>query len=1066
FAPQEAAAASQLDTKVAQATGSDAAAEALYKSSVVNAAAQFYQDKAVASRKYDYATAAAGVAEVGTLAPDYAAYFIQVNSGGQVTENVGADNLAANAAYVSAVQSARQGEISSYGDAEVSDAQTSGQAEITLANSEGFDETNLANQQAAIASTLAAQGGQADEILVGTVSQANAEQAGGIAAAVADWTAKAANAEKDSVHDLGLDEVDLAAKLAGAEADYAIAQAEEQATLAASFAQGTTSAEAAFQALYAEGYVQWLTDLKPAFVANSTAMAQDDAQQRQNLETALDNLANQRATAETSLMTDSGSSATDLANAKAGAEDGYQAESVTVTTQYASDLAAADAKQSGNLAKAAAAYMLASAQADKDNADNAANGVANHDDLYKKALADAKLTLVDAQADADLGWVQDAAQADFKYRTDDAANWQTMINTEAEKADQFAHETNAENETEANAIAQAAAGTMVPKAQAQQTQANGDAAAAADFRIAQANETATVWNWLANQIGTPWAQSQAGLAGAEATWSVTAAANYQQYVAALGTHLVQYATTDACQFLSEMTTINSTDHLDSDKLADAQKTLTETVTADEVTFEGKAALANKTYQNGLGQADHDYRYRAAQADHDLTISGNQAAYAAAMAIATSDRASDKSQAVSDFEASVGPAVVKQASDDADATLAEATSEADLTLDDALTGNQAAHDYQYAEAAASNGKQRDDAQSLRDYLVTDANGHAATIAAFALANPSPWADLAAQRAAADAQQQINDADAQLAQSNADADAQQTQTKAEADAEKTADDANAQARHDQAVSQAQAAHDVTIWQSDVTDAVFALLPDPLLPPADGSAPTLTADFTWGYEANDFYLYPTFSPFGEAGSMFGPEWQPWMGVPNFMPDFGTPFYAYDWTGYGHSMPWGLLGLGGSFDPNSVPPPDNADEVIGGGGVGSYGNPIPFGQPILARGNLPLPSVYRTAMHFAGNVAALLLVAAEASDGQSWTDWFKGLFYKPPKRDPNGPPSWSGGAQGPPSQQDIDPANHFANDVENRGRARTESSLVNGHADVKNSINYGNYQTAIYEGIADALE
>ena len=59
--------------------------------------------------------------------------------------------------------------------------------------------------------------------------------------------------------------------------------------------------------------------------------------------------------------------------------------------------------------------------------------------------------------------------------------------------------------------------TLTAEATADQTQGNADATAAAAFQIAEGNETSTIWNWLAGQLGnTPWAVSQAGLAGAGA----------------------------------------------------------------------------------------------------------------------------------------------------------------------------------------------------------------------------------------------------------------------------------------------------------------------------------------------------------------------------------------------------------------------------------------------------------------------------------------------------------------------------------------------------------------------
>jgi hypothetical protein len=105
---------------------------------------------------------------------------------------------------------------------------------------------------------------------------------------------------------------------------------------------------------------------------------------------------------------------------------------------------------------------------------------------------------------------------------------------------------------------------MTAYALANQTQGNSDASAEASFVIAQANETAAVWSdlvaWASPTVGDPalpslpWMQAQAGVASAEATWAVTAAANYQSYVSQLGTAEMNYANTTAADFVNEIKT--------------------------------------------------------------------------------------------------------------------------------------------------------------------------------------------------------------------------------------------------------------------------------------------------------------------------------------------------------------------------------------------------------------------------------------------------------------------------------------------------------------------------------
>ncbi|HEX5499699.1 MAG TPA: hypothetical protein VFX03_10745 [Thermomicrobiales bacterium] len=64
----------------------------------------------------------------------------------------------------------------------------------------------------------------------------------------------------------------------------------------------------------------------------------------------------------------------------------------------------------------------------------------------------------------------------------------------------------------------------------------------------------------------------------------------------------------------------------------------------------------------------------------------------------------------------------------------------------------------------------------------------------------------------------------------------------------DDALAVAEREQAATDSQAAHDAS--NAAATDAVFENLPDTLLAPAEGPAPSVTGEYGGGYRANDFW------------------------------------------------------------------------------------------------------------------------------------------------------------------------------------------------------------------------
>ncbi|HEV3022531.1 MAG TPA: hypothetical protein VGX76_08685, partial [Pirellulales bacterium] len=422
--PEELNAVDNSDSAVVQAVDGEADAEAGYAGSVAEAIAKFYQDKAVASRKYDYATAAAGVAEVGTLAPDYAAYFVQVNSGGQVTENVGADNIAANAAYLSAVQSARQGEISSYGDAEITEAQAIGQAQKDLAKAQGDNEINLATKEETVNNTLEEETVAADETLGQTLDGENVSNAEGGAGEQVSATTIDGGYEVASEHALAIEEVATATQLAQAQAAYAVSMGQIAATAAdavyqQSVTSGSPDATAQFNALYADGYAQWLTDLSPVFVANATAVAQAAAVKEQALVADDVNLADQQAQDNADQIALQEPQSVQQSEEITALDDAYQIEQVANAGQEAIDTAEADKTQKVDLANAGSAYLVDCAEADKQHAIDGFNGASHTDDDYQKALAGAKLTLVDSQADADQAWIVGKSQADETYLTTD-----------------------------------------------------------------------------------------------------------------------------------------------------------------------------------------------------------------------------------------------------------------------------------------------------------------------------------------------------------------------------------------------------------------------------------------------------------------------------------------------------------------------------------------------------------------------------------------------------------------------------------------------------------------------
>jgi hypothetical protein len=884
--PEQVQAVKNADGDLAQAVTDDADAQAAYQTSVADAVAQYYQDKAAATRDdYDKALASAAASADESLEPMWADVQFETTKPGEVSSALAAAAAAYNSAYVSA----RSTTLGGYGDAEITEATSIGAAEVALATTEGGDEVNLASEEAGVADTLAGQEASADETLVSTTGSVNATTAETVAGDEASTTSSEGDEEKTAQQQLSSEEVTTAGQIAGAQADYAISMAQIAAAalpMPAGEGPGTGALDqAGFSSRWAQGYVQWLSDLKPSFVADATAVAQAAAQDEEDTLAADVNLADEQATANTDFVDAEAPQSAQESDTLTEESDAYSTSVVVNTGNDQIGTAQADKTQMIDLANAGAAYLLASAQADKARAVNGYEQVPGTQQQYTDAVAQAKLTLSDSQADADLAWIDGKALADEQFSLADTSDWQTMSDGQAATIDQYALEVDGDAQTENDTLAQDDAGQMTAYALADQTEGNSDASAEADFQIAQANETAAIWGQIVGWAspsggspglpGLPWMQSQAGLAGVEATWAVTAAANYQNYVSALGTAEMNYANTNSADFVNEIKTIDGLDKTAADGAANADEQLTTALTNDEATFEDALAPASMTFDTDVGQAQHDYRQALALADYNLTVqtaAGDpdaQTNFSTALAAAQTGEQAGYNHAYVDFATPMMPAITAQGIADAAAEYLDTKTLDDENLTDILQNNAAVDGYQDEESVAYASEQKADAQALYTEQVSNAVGHAAAIAAYAQANPSPWADQAWEQALSDMALQIAQASSTLTRSVSEADAQSTEEQVQNDATETEDDANAQTEHDQNLTQAAADEESADAQAAAVDAVFQDLPDTLIAPADGPVFSVTPDFQIGYEANDFYLPATNVIIGQeikgVGSLF---------------------------------------------------------------------------------------------------------------------------------------------------------------------------------------------------------
>ncbi|HEX5324779.1 MAG TPA: hypothetical protein VFW40_13405 [Capsulimonadaceae bacterium] len=542
--------------------------------------------------------------------------------------------------------------------------------------------------------------------------------------------------------------------------------------------------------------------------------------------------------------------------------DDYQTSLVEHEGEDEISLATADATQDSDLATAAAAYLLANAQADKDEAVTLAGGTAGN---WQQERDDARSNLAKGDADADLNWITSDLTAGDTFESENLLSWQTMDTTDSQEADTLSKEEDSDTQSENDEIAQSEGDEMVALALADQTQGNADAAAGGAFEIAEANQTVTAWTdlvaWASpttqnpnGMPGQPWIQSQYEQAVALAAWQVTASANEALYAQTLGLDEVQYADSNSEQYVNEVEQIDLAEKDAADTAAGDDEQQASTLEGDEATFEGLATSASDTYELGVAQKVHDYRVTSIQDEQEflngVPDDGTDEFYQAMLASVQGDVATLRSQLSTDFDA----AAEGQQTDDAGAQKLDTDEIDDKVLATRNQIDQEIDAYDNEESADYDQQQWLDAQALDTLTSTNATGTAAALAALAQQDPSPWNNLAADQSSAVSGQQISLALAQLVLSQTQADLTETLEQAQSDALEANDESQAQTDHDESEEQASSQD-----ESDKAQPISAgeNSPDAILPPDDGPAPSLSPDFTAGFEA----FFPLSLPPGEG-------------------------------------------------------------------------------------------------------------------------------------------------------------------------------------------------------------
>jgi hypothetical protein len=680
-------------------------------------------------------------------------------------------------------------------------------AAVTLATALGLAEVTLATSLAGDANTLAAQEKVFEDQAAGDDETSLVGQQNQDALAGQTETAAVGLTEADYQLALGNDAVTEAAAASGAEADFAIAQATRDAAAAQTLAQTSGSPADAFQAVYAQAAVDWLTDTRLAYITHGTALAQDEADYEHQLAVDQKNLADAEASEAVAVTAAESPLVANEVDGQATNDDAYSAALIAGQGQEAITLAEADQTQEVALANAKANFT---------------------GQAYTNAVAD-----------ANLGWVQSAAGAEALAATDDATAEENDVTGDASLADGFAWSDAGQVDAQTKTDAAAEAGQAQNDVSADAARQNFDATAEVAFNTALYNETANQWTSIAASVPLPWTQYRAGLATAEAGWYTANSGLYTSYIGDQATAEINYSIDDAGKYLTEADNVADDQQTEAQKMADAALTAADTQAADQYTFTQSMSTAWSDEQTGT-----------AQLQHDVIENGNWAAMNAALAAVKANWITGQSSALGTLETTDADAALVENQADLDA----AKNEQEGTLTAELPQVE---QYDDAESLANANEQKADDLARVNYQSTWSASHAAALAAFDQANPSPWAAEAAALAAANSTLQGSLATAQQTESDAEADVERQDETTQTDAETQFQESQVSNEHDLAWGQvgnadAQVGSDALALETGASqNPNFTASPAALAPPPGVASPPVGggryADYTsvsqWG-------------------------------------------------------------------------------------------------------------------------------------------------------------------------------------------------------------------------------
>ena len=326
--------------------------------------------------------------------------------------------------------------------------------------------------------------------------------------------------------------------------------------------------------------------------------------------------------------------------ASSNAELAYETRLTELQNAQARAEALADGQVRVATARANAAASLALATASRDyelaQLENypaeAAQSTENWNTL-ETARKEAQETQTEALADAELAWAKAMAAADATFDRQAATAAKSLSYAQAGIDAGYDKGVAQSAAVRDKAYARIQAGQWNQSTALENTCQTALAQAQSQFNSAQFAAASGVLTALAQTVDLPWADFQAQLAAAKATWWQSFRAEYLDYVSDVNAAATSYQAAVSTHYIAQADAFAAADLAHARQLAD-----------DELARQHATADAEYTYQQALANASQTYATAAAQAQHDYDCG-----------LASAPTSGQESQAARDYRMAVAQA---------------------------------------------------------------------------------------------------------------------------------------------------------------------------------------------------------------------------------------------------------------------------------------------------------------------------------------------------------------------------------------------------------------------------